>query len=432
MPDHRFLDDSIIHAAAVLADANTLISDGAVFLHNGRIADVGLWRDIRRRHPDAADWSAGGQLISPGLVNIHTHLELGYLRGKIPAPAKFPDWVCRLFELSPPPEQLEPTLTESVSAGIAECHRYGVTAIGDITRHAAITRRAAADMPMGGISFGEITATGKARGQLAARIRAAEVPAGLAAGMQIGLSPHAPYSVEGPALRQIVQHANAAHYPLAMHLAELPYEREFLRDFSGPLGRHWPLRKIIDVLDDEIPTFDGSPVTWAAHWGLLEANHPAILAHVNDANDTDIRVLAGHHQISVAMCPRTRHYFGHHLIAEHPCLKMLQAGIRVCIATDSLASTPDLNLLAEAACARQDLPSLPWATLFRMVTQWPAEAIQLNAGRLHSGLRADMSVFPVNSVPRSAQAAVAELIASHPPAAAVVMGSQLVSGTLYS
>ena len=431
MPDDRFPDDSIIHAALVLADADTLIPDGAVFLHNGLIAEVGPWRDIRRRHPDAADWSAGKHLIAPGLVNLHTHLELGYLRGKIPAPAKFPDWVCRLFELSPPPEKLEHVVTESVIDGITECHRYGVTAIGDITRHAAISRRAAAGMPMGGMSFGEITAMGRARGELTQRIRAAEVPGGLAAGMPIGLSPHAPYSVEGPALSQIVQHANAAHCPLAMHLAELPYERQFLRDFSGPLGRDWPLRKIIDVLDDEIPAFDGSPVAWGAHWGLLKLNQPVILAHVNYADDADIRLLAGHRQISVAMCPRTRHYFGHHLIAEHPCLKMLQAGIRVCIATDSPASTPDLNLLAEAACAREDVPSLPWATLFRMVTQWPAAAMRLNAGRLHPGLRADMAIFPVISLPRSAENAVAELIASHPPAAAVVVGSQLVYGKLY-
>ena len=432
MPDERFLDDCIIHAAVVLADAETLIPDGAVFLHNGLIAEVGPWRDIRRRHPDAADWSARGHLISPGLLNIHTHLELGYLRGKISAPAHFPDWVCRLFELAPPPEKLEYVVTESVRAGIAECLHYGVTAIGDITRYAAISRCAAADIPMGGISFGEITAMGRGRGELTQRIRAAEISGGHAAGMQIGLSPHAPYSVEGPALRQIVRHANTAHRPLAMHLAELPYEREFLRDFSGPLGRDWPLRKIINVLDSEIPTFDGSPVAWGAHWELLKSNQPVILAHVNYADDADIRLMAGHRQISVAMCPRTRHYFEHHLIAEHPCLKMLQAGIRVCIATDSLASTPDLNLLAEAACAREDLPSLPLATLFQMVTQWPAAAMALNAGRLHPGLRADLAVFPVSSVPRSAESAVAELISAHPPAAAVVMGSQLVYGKLYS
>ena len=431
MPDDRYLDDSIIHAAVVLANADTLIPDGALFLHDGLIAEIGPWRDIRRRHPKAADWSAGKHLITPGLVNIHTHLELGYLRGKIPAPAKFPDWVCRLFELAPPPEKLEHAVAESVIGGITECHRYGVTAIGDITRYAAITRRAAADRPMDGISFGEITAMGKARGQLEVRIGAAEISARLAAGMQIGLSPHAPYSVEGPALRQIVQHANASHRPLAMHLAELPYEREFLRDFSGPLGRDWPLRKIIDVLDGEIPTFDGSPVAWAAQWGLLKSDQPVILVHVNYADDADIRLLAGHRQISVAMCPRTRHYFGHHLIAEHPCLKMLQADIRVCIATDSLASTPDLNLLAEAACARKDLPSLSWATLFQMVTQWPAEAMRLKAGRLHRGFRADMAVFPMSSVPRSVESAVAELICAHPPAAAVVMGSQLVYGRLY-
>lgn len=429
MPEKTHLDQTIIHAAAMLLDADSLITDGGLFLQNGRIADIGAWQAVRRRHPDVAVRSVGNHLVAPGLVNLHTHLELGYLRGKI-APMEFPNWVCKLFELAPAHDQLKTVISESVVTGIRECLRCGVTAVGDITRHPLITRAAAADRPIRGVSFGEITAMGRARGLLAERLAVAQLSGQADGRMRIGLSPHAPYSVEGLALQQIVQAAAANHQPLAMHLAELSYERDFLRDFSGPLGRDWPLRRIIDVLDDQIPCFDGSPVAWAHHWGLLNCDQPVILAHVNTADEADIQLLARAHNITVAMCPRTRHYFGHDRRRLHPCIQMLEAGVRVCLATDSLASNPDLNLLAEAACARHDLPNLAFDTLFRMITEWPADAIGINGGRLAIGRLADWAAFPLSSRPDSAQNAAAELIVNQPPAAATVIGSELVSGTL--
>src|SRR5881394_1764620 len=35
----------------------------------------------------------GGVAIMPALVNAHTHLELSYLRGKVPPTKKFLDWI---------------------------------------------------------------------------------------------------------------------------------------------------------------------------------------------------------------------------------------------------------------------------------------------------------------------------------------------------
>ncbi len=424
-------NNSIIHAAAILADADTLIRDGAIWLQDGKIAAIGNWEDLRRRHPELPACSTGHSLITPGLINIHTHLELGYLRGKIPGPAQFPQWVCNLFALSPPPERLSQTITDSVQRGTEECLQYGVTAVGDITRYPYLTRKALGRSGLRGISFGEITAMGKARHHLQERMTLAQTPAEDAdARFGIGLSPHAPYSVEGPALQSIVRHAAAARQPLAMHLAELREETDFLRNFSGPLGHSWTLRRIIDVWDNHIPTFAGGPIRWADHWGLFNHTMPLVLAHVNYASDDDIRLLAGRSHISVAMCPRTRHYFGHDKAGPHPCLAMLAAGVRVCIATDSAASSPDLNLLAEAAAAHGELPSLPFSTLFRMMTQWPAAAMGLHAGCLAPGRWADLAVFPMLQIHHTAEDATADLIERHPPARAVMMGSQVVSGRL--
>src|SRR4029077_13494527 len=86
-----------------------------------------------------------------------------------------------------------------------------------------------------------------------------------------GISPHAPYTVEGPVLRACIRQALIKRLPIAMHLAELADETPFLRDLSGPLGNNWDLMQKMDILDDRIPLLPGSggPIRWGQLWGLL-------------------------------------------------------------------------------------------------------------------------------------------------------------------
>ncbi len=432
MPTGPETIDCILRAPAALINHHTLITDAAVAIQNTKIAAVGQWSAIPAAFAALPVTHLPGQILTPGLINAHTHLELGFLRGRMNRPMPFPDWVCQLFEFYPPPEQLVAVLGAAVAAGITECVAAGVTAVGDITRCPEITRPVLAHAPLRGVSFGEITAMGKNRHLLESRLAAARKnwsDAGAPGGIALGLSPHAPYSVEGPALARIVQCAAAEGLPLAMHLAELPDEVAFLKEFSGPLGRNWALRRKLATLDDQIPTCDLGPIAWARHWHLFDAPS-VLLAHVNYANEADISELAKHRGVSVVFCPRTRRYFGHHKIGPHRADQMLAAGINICIGTDSLASAPDLNLLAEAACAHEDFPHLSFATLFRMLTEFPAAALNLNAGCIAPGLEADLAAFPLDFTPANAEAAAAQLISHHRGASGVMIGSRPIFGTL--
>ena len=59
---------------------------------------------------------------------------------------------------------------------------------------------------------------------------------------------------------------------------------------------------------------------------------------------------------SIVYCPRTHAAFGH---PPHPFREFLARGVRVCLATDSLASNPDLDILAEARFVPLALSRLP-------------------------------------------------------------------------
>ena len=97
---------------------------------------------------------------------------------------------------------------------------------------------------------------------------------------------------------------------------------------------------------------------------------------------------------TVVYCPRTHAWFGH---PPHPFRDFLARGARVALGTDSLASNPDLDLLAEARFLYQRHPDFPGATLLWMATLAGAEALGWAdvAGSLAPGKSADLVAVPL-------------------------------------
>ena len=407
----------VLSGPAILADSHTLIMDAAIAVIDGVIQACYQRSKILKQFPGVPEVHFDSCVLTPGLVNAHTHLELSFLAGKIAGPANFPDWVLQLIAAYPAASDAPQVFSQSALVGAQESIRFGVTTAGDISRQHHIVRPALRrGSPLGIVSFGELTALGRSRNYLVARLAAAMDQQDPDNRMSMGLSPHAPYSVEGPALEKIVAAARERHLPLSMHLAELREERDFLRDFSGPLGKSWMLMRHMDLLDDLVPTFANGPIHWAQHYGLFNAGVPVILAHVNYADDTELDILA-RSGAAVAYCPRTRHYFGHDSVTPHLWQAMQQRGIRVCLATDSLASNPDLSLLREAQFLYRHNPSIDSQILWRMITSEPAAALGLGSriGRLAPGYAADILALPVAKEMLTSSAAICDYLVHEAP-----------------
>ena len=77
-----------------------------------------------------ADVDLGHVAILPGFVNAHTHLDLTGARGQCPPTSDFTQWLRKViaYRRSRTPEQVQ----GDISAGLAECLRFGTTLIGDI------------------------------------------------------------------------------------------------------------------------------------------------------------------------------------------------------------------------------------------------------------------------------------------------------------
>lgn len=379
----------ILCARHIFSMTFSSIRDGAVVVEGGRISAMGPAKQIIPQFPDADVHDYGSALILPGLVNAHVHLELSDLRSVDFAGDDFVEWLGQVVGKTVSPDDPAERILRAVEIGVAQCVNFGVTTVGDISRFSHVSRAALAGAPIQAVSFGEVLAMAGRRDLLEERLAAALDDSFAGRRLRVGISPHAPYSIELDGYRQCVQAARLRGMPLTTHLAESPHEREFLAQQSGPFRELWDR---IGGWDDRIPRFDGGPVRFADAVGLLDAR--ALLAHVNYAGDAEIDLLASK-PASVVYCPRTHAYFGH---PPHRWREMLARGINVAVGTDSTASSPDLNLVEELRLLHRIAPEIPPGKLWHMATTRGARALGLDgrAGCIAPGVDADLVVFATN------------------------------------
>jgi 5-methylthioadenosine/S-adenosylhomocysteine deaminase len=211
------------------------------------------------------------------------------------------------------------------------------------------------------------------------RARLADLPSDT---VRIGVSPHAPYTCTVELYRACAE----LGLPVATHLAESDDETEFLRTGGGG----W--QSFAEMLVQPPGT---TGIRALADAGLLDSS--VLAAHCVKADEEEIALLA-EHDVAVAHCPRSNGILGSGIA---PLAALRDAGIRVCIATDSPASTPSFDMFDEmraaivGARAREGRPdALTAADALELATLGGAQALGIDAqvGSLLPGKQADLTV----------------------------------------
>jgi cytosine/adenosine deaminase-related metal-dependent hydrolase len=349
------------------------LPDGTVTIHEDRIAAVES-HGVR-----TADLDLGNTALLPGLVNAHTHLDLGGLRGRAPPSPDFIGWSRSVIQHRRT-RSAEQTQAD-IQAGIAECLRYGTTLVGDIAS-AGASWEALATAPLSALVYFELL--GLPRDRCVQALQAAEAwltthPA--TPTCRPGLSPHAPYSVAVTGYSTLRSRFGA--FPLATHLAETMAEEQLLLTRAGPFADF--LKELGVWAPDQLAR------DWPEIVQLTAGASPAAYIHANYL-DPRLSIPSG---CTVVHCPRTHEAFGHPL---HPFPQLLARGVRVALGTDSLASNPDLDVLAEARLVHARYPQVPSSVILRMATLSGAEALGWSAdtGSLTAGKTADLVVLPLS------------------------------------
>jgi cytosine/adenosine deaminase-related metal-dependent hydrolase len=192
-------------------------------------------------------------------------------------------------------------------------------------------------------------------------------------------------------MRKVCELSAQERFPVAMHLAESLAELELLASQSGPLVEQ--LQSMKAWHPGAIPR----GIQPRNYLELLASAHRALVIHGNFLNDGDWQLLASRRdRMSVVYCPRTNSYFRH---GRYPLAEMLAAGVRVAIGTDSLATNPDLSLLAELRHIAREHPAVPPEEVLNLGTLAGAKALGLGdrLGSIAPGKEASLVVVSLDS-----------------------------------
>jgi 5-methylthioadenosine/S-adenosylhomocysteine deaminase len=377
------------HARWVLPIVAAPLRDAAVVVDGERIVWVGPSAQAEAgRHEQL-----GEAILMPGLINAHTHLELTSLRGFLEG-LPFRDWLRVLTDVRANVLDAR-ALGDAARFGVSEALRAGITTVADCSASGA-PLDAIADAGMRGRVYLETFGPDAAQvstSMQALRDGVTQLRARATSLVDVGVSPHAPYTVSAPLFRAVAQYARDERLPVATHVAESAAEVDFVRHGTGPFADRLLVRGIA------VAGTQSSPIALLAECGMLDAQPLCIHAIHADAHDLQRLVDAG---ATVVHCPISNAKLGQGIA---PLRAMLDAGIAVGLGTDSVASNDRMDLIAEArqavllqSVATSTPDAMCAADALHLATRGGAQALGLaEVGTLAPGQWADLCAFHVDA-----------------------------------
>jgi len=338
----------IVHSAPwVVPIVRPPIADGAVALD-----ERGVIRGVGRR----SDLRAAGRVVEhagvlmPALVNAHAHLELG---ARVPGGGGLAPWIRRLLAMRAAPD------VAAIEAAARWLHARGTAAVADVSNS--------------GLSAGPARAAGLEVLDLDERVTLRSETAPLQpprAGAV--MTPHSTYTCGESSLRQIAAYAGGQI--ASIHVEEDPGEAGLTVEGAGPIA------ELLRERGAPVRAVGARPVPWLDSLGLL--GEGTLLVHLTFADDASLRLAVERRAIAV-LCPRSNLHITGRL---PPHARMRALGLRVALGSDSLASSPSLDVLGDVQCLARAGADPAW--LLEAATAVGAHALgKAHLGALQPGRR---------------------------------------------
>lgn len=356
---------------------------GAVVVNHGGIIAVGKADAMMRKYPGHRIVRLEQAVVMPGLVNSHTHLELPLLLDDIRG-QNYTDWVFNLLARKKRLSRRD--YTAAARGNIEALIRSGTSTVAEISTH-GISPLVLIKSGLRSVVYHEMIFMNEDLSGLAFPRRGP-----LSRFMHYGVSPHSPHTVSEPALRAIYHVSSKRHIRLCMHVAETPEETLLLQRKKSALERMYA----VAGWDTRRAPVARSSFAYLQRLGVLGPSFLAV--HAVQADNADIAIIK-RSGAGIAHCPRSNHEIG---VGTMPLRKFLDARISVGLGTDSLASTPTLNLWDEMRYAYQvhRRSGVTSQDIFHMATLGGARALGMDReiGSLEPGKKADIIAI---SLPRN-------------------------------
>lgn len=389
----------ILSAEFILPISQSPIENGAIAIEKDKIIAVGKKKDLIKKFPKAAAEDFVDSAIMPGLINCHSHLEITAMRGFLD---RFDDdffsWLITLTKTRDEKLTAEDIET-SAMLGAFEGVKAGVTCFGDIGRLGFAGFKALKENGLRGILFQETefspsneTAEADFEKLKEKFLRLKENQTNR---VQIGLSPHAPYTVSRKLFEKITEYTLRENIKITIHAAESEQEKNLMQNGVGFFAKLYQEQRI----NWESPRC--STIEYLERIGVLRAK--PLFAHCVKVSENDIRLIA-ESKSKIAHCPKSNAKFGHGVA---PLEKFLSKNIAVGFGSDSMASNNICDILEEARFAALLARTLEEKKRFihaeeiiKTATEGGAKALGLEKeiGTLEAGKQADLIVISLANV----------------------------------
>ncbi|HEU4770482.1 MAG TPA: amidohydrolase [Pyrinomonadaceae bacterium] len=382
----RQVDLLVLGGTIVTMDATRrVIDDGAIAVSGGRIVGIGPRAEIERAYASRSKVLATGKVITPGLINGHTHVPMVLFRG-LADDLDLQEWLTKYIFPAEAKNVTEHFVRVGTRLGLAEMIRGGTTtycdmyyfedAIADETAKAGVRGvlgETIIDFP---VADNKTNAEGMAYVErFVSRWKGHEliVPA---------IAPHAPYTVSEAHLKAARAFSDRTGAPIVTHIAETKRE-----------------------LDDSVKEKGASPVAYLERIGFL--NDRVIAAHMVWPQGTDLAILK-RRGVGVVHNPQSNMKLASGVA---PVPSMLAEGVLVGLGTDGAASNNDLNMWEEMDTVAKlhkvfsgDPKVISAQQAFELATIRGAQALHLEKeiGSLETGKRADLLIIDrdtLNQIP---------------------------------
>ncbi len=369
------------HWTVPVEPARTVLTDHAVIIDDGRIADILPAAAARARYAPRQDLVLAEHVLLPGLINLHTHAAMTLMRG-MADDLSLMQWLNHHIWPAEMRHVSDAFVYDGTRLACAEMMLGGVTAFSDMYFFPGAAARAATECGMRatvGMIVVEFPSPYASDAQdylnkgLAVRDGCRDDPL-----IRFCFAPHAPYTVSDKSLRQVAMYASELDVPVHIHVHET-----------------------LDEITESLQKHHVRPLARLAELGLVG---PGLIAvHAVHLERAEIALLAkqGCH---VAHCPSSNLKLASGIA---PISALLDAGANVGLGTDGAASNNRLDVWAEMRLAALlakgqsgEPTALPAWRALEMATLAGARALgcEANTGSLVPGKFADLTAVRMDAL----------------------------------
>lgn len=411
----------IYKAEWILPANGQIIEKGAVLVKDGMIFDI-LNQEQLKNFENYEIIDYGKSVITPGFINLHTHLQFTDLNQnniQNQSPIDFINWIKELMSQY---SRLDmPQKENAVKKGIEEALLSGTTCIGQVSKELFDifnSSKIRAYLFLEAFSNNEETSKLEFE-NLKEKINI--IQQNKSELVDVGISPHSIYNVHPALWKKIAEFAKENDLLIQTHLAESKAETEWLEKGYSDIDL---IHKFVGW-DKITPIKTGlDPVEYLEELGIFQIlGNNLILTHLNQLPEKSFEILAKYN-VNVVHCPRSNMILHNKTIDINKIQSLNNLADKIGIGTDSKFSNYDLNIINEAKFIKNST-GLDSLKLLDMLTINAAGILRLDnkIGSLEKGKEADFLVFKLND-----NETYLDFINKESPDNVYIQGKQIVKG----